>query len=104
MPDYEIIVFENQDVYDVTTVSELSVVKKYLDYCERYVNPEYVEKNESVLFHTKMMVSYVDRSGGDKPCNVLLLGAISTELLEEIRHGIDKFYEKPRSEPYYMGN
>ena len=104
MPDYEIIVFENHDIYDLTTVSDLTVVKTYLDYCKQYVNPEYVQENETNLYNTKMMISYIDKSGGCKPCNVLLIGRISSELFEEIRKGLVKFYDTPKETPIFMGH
>ena len=104
MPDYEIIVFENHEIYDLTTVSDLTVVKTYLDYCKQYVNPEYVEENETNLYNTKMMISYIDKSGGCKPCNVLLIGHISSELFEEIRKGLAKFYDKPKATSHFMGH
>jgi len=104
MPDYEIIVFKNHEIYDITTVSDLTVVKTYLDYCKQYVNPEYVQESETNLYNTKMMISYIDDSGSDKPCNVLLIGRISSELLEEIRKGLAKFYDTPKATPIFMGH
>jgi hypothetical protein len=104
MPDYEIIVFENHEIYDVTTASELTVVSTYLDYCKQYVNPEYVQENETNLYNTKMMISYIDKSGSHKPCNVLLIGRISSELLEEIRRGLADFYDTPKETPIFMGH
>jgi hypothetical protein len=104
MPDYEIIVFENHEIYDLTTASELTVVSTYLDYCKQYVNPEYVEETQTNLYNTKMMISYTDKSGSDKPCNVLLIGRISSELFEEIRKGLAKFYDTPKATPIFMGH
>jgi hypothetical protein len=104
MPEYEIIVFENNEIYDLTTASDITVVKTYLDYCKQYVNPEYVQESETNLYNTKMMISYIDKSGGYKPCNVLLIGRISSELLEEIHKGLAKFYDKPEITSHFMGN
>jgi len=103
MPEYEIIVFENHEIYDLTTASELTVVSTYLDYCKQYVNPEYVQENETNLYNTKMMISYIDKSGGDKPCNVLLIGDITPELIYEIRKGLAEFYEKEIKNPLIYG-
>jgi hypothetical protein len=104
MTAYEIVVFQNHDIYTITTASEGTVVKTYLEYCKDYVSPEYIEEKETSLYNTKMLISYVDNSGGDKPCNVLLIGRITSELLEEIRKGVADFYQKPKVTPHFMGN
>jgi hypothetical protein len=104
MSGYEILVFENHEIYDLATVTEVTVVKTYLKYCKRYVNPEYVEESETNFFNTRMLISYMDKSGGHKPCNVLLIGRITSELLHEIRKGLAEFYEKPKPTPHFMGN
>jgi hypothetical protein len=82
---FEIIVFENQDLYDGTDEieDEKEAVKKFLDYCKKYF--EYYFKENITLTIGKLYVSYADDSGGDKPLNILLIGKLTEESKEHIK-------------------
>ena len=83
---FEIVVFENQSLYDGTREieDEKEAVKRFLDYCNKYSN--YIfgsyfsdEKEERTLTIGNLYVSYADDSGGDKPFNIFLMGKLTKE-------------------------
>ena len=57
---FEIIIFENQSLYNGT--SEIQD-----------------EKEERTLTIGNLYVSYADNSGGDKPLNIILIGKLTEE-------------------------
>lgn len=86
---FEIVVFENQSLYDGTREieDEKEAVKRFLDYCDKYSSYEYAklgldcsdEKEERTLTIGNLYVSYADDSGGDKPFNIFLMGKLTKE-------------------------
>ena len=96
MPVYEIVVLENQDIYDREVIHNQpldNIVNKFIEHCKRHVSPEYVFQNETELYKGILFISYTDRSGGDKPCNVMLLGEnLTDEIFEAIRCKLDNLY------------
>jgi len=89
---YEIIVFESQDIYDYETATNVNVLKKYLEMCRKYVSPEYLPESLTRFSSSMQTVSYCDRSGGDKPCIVLLVGNTTDALKKAIQEGLKEFY------------
>jgi hypothetical protein len=81
---FQIIIFEYQSLYDGTSEiqDEKEAVKKFLDYCEKYLqySKEYTDLSIGDLY-----VSYVDNSGGDKPLNILLIGKLTQESKDFIK-------------------
>ena len=75
---FEIIIFENQSLYDGTSEiqDEKEAVKKFLDYCEEYLQ---YSKEYTHLSIGDLYVSYADNSGGDKPLNIILIGKLTEE-------------------------
>ena len=97
---YEIIVFESQDIYDYETATNANVLKKYLEACRKYVSPEYLPESETRFSSSMQTVSYCDRSGGDKPCIVLLVGAMTDALKKAIQEGLQEFYRGNKFEDF----
>ena len=96
MSIYEIIVFENQNIYDREVIDDQprdNIVNTFVEYCKRYLSPEYIFQNETELYKGTLFISYTDRSGGDKPCNIMLLGSnLTNEMYEAIRCKLDNLY------------
>ncbi len=81
---FEIIVFENQSLYNGTSEiqDEKEAVKKFLDYCEEYLQ---YSKEYTHLSIGDLYVSYADNSGGDKPLNIILIGKLTEESKDFIK-------------------
>lgn len=81
---FEIIIFENQSLYDGTSEiqDENQAVKKFLDYCEEYLQ---YSKEYTHLTIGDLYVSYADNSGEDKPLNILLIGKLTQESKDHIK-------------------
>jgi len=92
MMDYQILVFENHDIYTSKIVSANEAVATYLKMCFKYVPPEYVLEEESDFHATERYVKYHDRSGGDKPMMVLMTGIFTQEMIAAIRDGLNNSY------------
>ena len=90
--DYEILVYENNSMYDMREADSTNVVNVFLGMCREFVNPEYVDQDCAVFDSSKKFVSYADRSGNDKPMLVILIGTISDEMLVDIQDGLKKMY------------
>ena len=43
--DYEILVYENNSMYDMRETDSANVLDLFLRMCKEFVNPEYVPKN-----------------------------------------------------------
>lgn len=82
---FEIIIFENQSLYDGTSEieDEKEAVKKFLNYCDKYF--EYYFKENITLTFGNLFVSYADNSGGDKPLNIILIGKLTEESKDFIK-------------------
>jgi len=95
MSDFEIAVFEYSDPYDrVSTVPADKVVEKFMEQFRRYLNPEYYPEDEVWFMRSRLFLSYRDKTGGDKPMTVMLIGPITEELVAEIKAAVAKLYIK----------
>jgi hypothetical protein len=92
MEDYEILVYENNSMYDMRETDSANVVDVFLRMCKEFVNPEYVDKNSTEFDSSSKFVSYSDRSGNDKPMLVILIGTITDEMIVAIQDGLKKMY------------
>jgi hypothetical protein len=93
--DYEIAVFENSDLYDgAPTVLADKVVEKFMEQFRRHLNPEYYPEDEVWFSQGRLWLSYRDKTGGDKPMTVMLIGPITEELVAEIKEAVAKLYIK----------
>ncbi len=82
---FEIIIFENQSLYDGNNEikDEKEAVNIFVNFCKTYFD-EYSKEYTTLIIGT-LYVSYADNSGGDKPLNILLLGKLTEESKEYIR-------------------
>jgi hypothetical protein len=88
--EYEVIVFENTSPYDQQIITDLS---RFVEICKYYVNPEYVTKDEVSICFGSSFFSYADKSGNDKPMNVILVGKLSAEEVSKLKEELKKLYD-----------
>jgi len=95
---YEIAVFEYSDPYSgQEMVSRQNVVKEFIKAYKEFLPPHYYEKDEIVYWRGRTWLSYVDKSGNDKPITIMLIGNITKDLEEEIERAVEDIY-KPNTE------
>jgi hypothetical protein len=95
MEDFEIATFEYSDLYDgVTRVPADEVVKVFLQQYKRYLNPEFYAEDNIWFTRGRLWFSCTDKSGGDKPITIMLIGQITDELVAEIKSAVSKLYIK----------
>jgi hypothetical protein len=92
MMDYQILAFQNHDLYTSKIVPADEAVATYLKMCFKYVPPEYVPEEESDFHATERYVKYHDRTGGDKPMMLLMTGIFTPEMISAIENGLKDFY------------
>ena len=93
--DFEIAVFEYSDLYDgAATVPADKVVQSFIEQYKRYLSPEYYPEDEVWFCQGRLWLSYRDKTGGDKPMTVMLLGRITDELVAEIKAAVAQLYIK----------
>ena len=94
MNSYQIIVFENHDIYHEEMVYPENAVEQYINICEKYIPPEYVPQNNTRFDSESMFVKYNDRSGGDKPMMILMIGIFTREMINSIKQSLNNIYIK----------
>ena len=87
----EIVVFENNIVYDSAKVSD-DAVDVFISMCKRYVSPEYLSQECTYLHNGGTFVIYSDTSGCDKPCMVMIFGT-GPDMYENIKEALEEMYE-----------
>ena len=90
LKEMEIVAFEDQSPYENICVFD-NPIGKFVDMCKKYVNPEYVLKENAETFFGHTFVSYYDRSGGDKSMVVILMG-ITQNMIPEIKKELKELY------------
>jgi len=95
MTEFEIAVFEYSDPYDgAASVSVDKVVDEFIEQYKSYLNPEYYPQDEVWFMRSRLFLSYRDKTGGDKPMTVMLIGPITDELVAEINTAVALLYVK----------
>lgn len=95
MADFEIAVFEYSDLYDgAATVPADKVVDEFIEQYKSYLSPEYYPEDEVWFCQGRLWLSYRDKTGGDKPMTVMLIGPITEELVSEIKAAVSRLYVK----------
>jgi hypothetical protein len=92
MDSYQILVFENQEIYDSLSVSPDKAVEEYVKKCKYYLPPDCIPRDYTSFESDKMFVKYSDRCGNDKPMMVLMIGLTTPEMIDSIREGIRRLY------------
>jgi len=90
--DYQILVFQNHDMYTSKIVSADKAVATYLKMCLEYVSPEYVAEEYTDFHATERYVKYHDRTGNDKPMMILMTGIFTPDMITAIEDGLKEFY------------
>ena len=92
METFEILAFEYQDLYDGEDTNLSNVIEKFVAFYKLYfIN--YETPKESISFTSgKSFISYSDKSGGDKPIMLMLIGNLNGTLINEIKLEIEKLY------------
>ena len=94
---FEICTFEYSDLYDgIDTVEPENVVKEFMKQYTRYLSPEYYPEEEVWFSRGRTWLAYSDKTGGDKPMMVMLIGpgTITDELIAQIKDSVAKLYIK----------
>ena len=92
---YEIAIFKYSDLYDGDEdVSPDKVICEFIEYYTRYFDPEFIDEGDVILQRGRMWLSYADKSGGDKPKTVMLMGSITDELVANLKWAVAKVYIK----------
>ena len=95
MQDFEIAVFEYNDLYDSNPrVKSTEVVKVLIENYKRYLSPEYYAEDDVWFMRSRLFLSYRDKTGGDKPMTIMLIGPITDELVAEIKTTVERLHIK----------
>lgn len=89
----EVVVFENNTVYDGEKVNDDDAVELFISMCKRYVSPEDISQEATHLHNGGTFVTYSDISGGDKPMMVMIFGT-SPDMFEKIEAALQEMYEE----------
>jgi hypothetical protein len=93
METFEIIAFENHDLYDAEDTNLSNVIETFVAFYKKYFNNYYKIPKEDISFTSgKSFISYGDKSGGDKPIMLMLIGNLNETLINEIKLEIEKLY------------
>jgi hypothetical protein len=92
MMDYQILVFENHDIYTSKIVPADEAVNTYVDMCVRYVPPEYVSEEYTDFHGSEKFVKFHDRMSDDKPMMVLMTGIFTKEIISAIEDELKNAY------------
>jgi len=90
---YELLVFECNSLYhSKTSESQDNALAMFVELCREFVSPEYVAENETSFDSGSLYMSYADRSGGDKPMLVIMIGTITDEMRSSVQESLKKMY------------
>ena len=93
-PDmFEVVVFEDSDRYDgKECVTREVVIEYFIDRYKQYLSPEYYSEDDVWFNRGRLWLSYRDKSGGDKPKTVMLIGPVSNNIVAKIKEEVKKLY------------
>ena len=92
MDSYQILAFENHDLYDSLVVSADKAVEEYVKMCKKYVPAEYTPQEYTRFESDTMFVKYSDGCPNDKPMMILMIGPTTPEIIKSIEEGLRKIY------------
>ena len=92
MDSYQILAFENHEIYNSLEVSADKAVEEYVKMCEKHVPAEYTPQEYTHFDSDKMYVKYSDGCGNDKPMMILMIGLTNPEMIKSIEEGLRKIY------------
>jgi hypothetical protein len=90
---YEILALEHNTIYDSRS-SETSenALNMFIEFCSEFVSPEYIPEDLTAFNSGRLYMTYADRSGGDKPMLVMLIGHITEEMISAASSRLKKLY------------
>ncbi len=92
METFEILALEGHELYDGEITDSNNVLEEFVKFYKRYFI-SYEIPQESISFNSSIMfISYTDKSEGDKPIMLMLIGKLNESLIDEIKLEIEKFY------------
>ena len=92
---YEIAIFEYSDLYDGDEdVSPDKVICEFIEYYKRYFISRNVDEGDVWLQRGRTWLSYADKTGGDKPMTLMLIGSITDELVANLKEAVAKVHMK----------
>ena len=90
---YELLVFECNSLYhSKTSESQDNALTMFVELCREFISPEYVAENQTSFDSGSLYMSYADRSGGDKPMLVIMIGTITDEMCSRAQETLKKMY------------
>lgn len=90
---FEIATFENSDYYDGSRdIPENEVFEEYMMQYERYFPRHHYEQKDVWFQRGRSWISYRDKSGGDKPMTVFLIGNITDDLVIDLQRRVSSYY------------
>ena len=93
MDKFEVIVFEQHDVYDRIECERNEVVKEILSRYNKYFDPDYITEPSIRFDWGKYYLSYTDNTGRNKPILLMLMGPINEHIISEIKTAIKGMYD-----------
>jgi len=88
----EVVVFENNSVYDHAKVTDDDPVEVFIDMCKDYVSPEDISQEATSLYNGGTFVTYSDITGCDNAYMVMIFG-IKPDIFPKIKEGLQEMYE-----------
>jgi len=88
----EVIVFENNSVYDHAKVTDDDAVELFIDMCKDYVSPEDISQESTSLYNGGTFVTYADNTGCDKAMMVMIFGC-QPDIFPKIKKGLQQMYD-----------
>lgn len=90
---YEIAIFEYSDLYDGDEdVSPDKVICEFVEHYTHYFISRNLDEGDVQLQRGRTWLSYTDKSGGDKPMTLMLMGSITEEIVANLEEAVAKLY------------
>ena len=90
---YEIVVFENSDVwYGGEDVDADKIIEKFIEHYSNYFSPGDVAEEDVWFQGGKSWLTYRDKSGKDNPVTIMLVGPITKEIKLQVDEAVKKVY------------
>ena len=93
METFEILVLENQDLYDRLDCQRHEVVEKFVKKYYCYFDPAYYTEPSIRFERGKYYLRYTDNSGSEKPIVLMLIGHITDTLVSDLKNEVQEMYD-----------
>jgi len=90
---FEIAIFRYSDLHDGDDeVSPDKVICEFIEHYKHYFDPVYVDEGDVWFQRGKTWLSFRDKSGGDKPITIMLMGPITEQLVNDLKEEVKRVY------------